>query len=265
MSDRSCLVPKCPYPYHCKGYCQPHYMRVWRYDDPQAWRPIRPRVYATEDNFWARVDKNGPSIKTRPDLGPCWLWTGRLEIGGYGLFGYRNGVAQRVHRTAWEQANGHPVPADKELDHLCHTFDLDCRGGTGDLHRRCLNPRHLEPVTHRENTMRGVTGRMETCSAGHPLVVVGYSRNGHPRRDCLECRTARRLALRDEIVVDPGVRRAPVKMTDCLLREVADTYRAAAAVGESPRLAVARHFGRSPATISDWLRNARAAGILAPA
>jgi HNH endonuclease len=46
--------------------------------------------------------------------------------------------AQRVY---YEERFG-PVPVGTELDHLCRV-------------RACINPDHLEPVTHAENCRRG--------------------------------------------------------------------------------------------------------------
>lgn len=36
--------------------------------------------------FMTHVDQNGPVPPRFPDLGPCWLWTGAKNIGGYGWF-----------------------------------------------------------------------------------------------------------------------------------------------------------------------------------
>src|SRR6266478_3004291 len=34
--------------------------------------------------FWSKVDKSGSAPTARPDLGPCWLWTGHTNGKGYG-------------------------------------------------------------------------------------------------------------------------------------------------------------------------------------
>lgn len=77
----------------------------------------------------------------------CWQWTGARHKKGYGVFGVgsmKDGTrrAVRVHRWFWEWLNG-AVPTGKELDHLCRN-------------RLCVNPDHLEPVTHTENIRRAV-------------------------------------------------------------------------------------------------------------
>jgi hypothetical protein len=75
---------------------------------------------------------------------PCWLWQGTVASTGYGqirhsVAGY--GRTLMAHRFFWEQRNG-PVPEGLDLDHLCRV-------------RACCNPDHLEPVTRRENVLRG--------------------------------------------------------------------------------------------------------------
>ena len=83
----------------------------------------------------------------------CWEWTGAKTGHGYGkVLTYRR--TRVAHRVLYELLIG-PVPDRMELDHLCRNPG-------------CVNPDHLEPVTHRENVMRGahVTG---VCPQGHQL------------------------------------------------------------------------------------------------
>ena len=114
--------------------------------------------------FWQRVDqKDG-----------CWLWKGSLTVYGYGQFQPARGKSYRAHRLAWEIARG-PVPEGLVLDHLCRN-------------RACCNPDHLEPVTHRENVLRGVGPSAQnaarlTCSKGHSFDSVGSK----GERRCIQC------------------------------------------------------------------------------
>lgn len=80
----------------------------------------------------------------------CWQWTGELDLDGYASTGapYRS-----VHRAVYAEHRG-PIPRRMVLDHRCHTDDAGCPGGRSCLHRRCVNPDHLEPVSQAENLRR---------------------------------------------------------------------------------------------------------------
>lgn len=94
--------------------------------------------------FWLRV---------REVRGGCWEWLGALDKDGYGKFRFR-GWSARAHRVAYELFVGEPK--SMSLDHLCHNEDKTCAGGKGCLHRRCVNPGHLELVLPKENKRRAL-------------------------------------------------------------------------------------------------------------
>jgi len=112
--------------------------------------------------------------------GDCWLWTGGKTGGGYGTAVVNNRQAT-VHRAIYEWMV-EPVPTELDLDHLCRV-------------RHCVNPFHLEPVTRRENLLRGETipakeARQTHCHRGHPFNKTNtYKRPDGKGRDCRECRT----------------------------------------------------------------------------
>src|SRR5580698_2584776 len=82
-----------------------------------------------QQRFWRLVEKTES----------CWNWKGG-KTNGYGCFQIAK-VNFRAHRLAYELLRG-PIPTGLHLDHLCRN-------------RSCVNPDHLEPVTQRENTLRG--------------------------------------------------------------------------------------------------------------
>lgn len=124
------------------------------------------------DRFWGKVEKTSS----------CWLWTA-ARTDGYGRLGN-----EYAHRVAYRMLVG-PIPLGLQLDHLCRV-------------RHCVNPAHLEPVTQRENVLRGETivarNAVKThCPHGHPL--SGHNLrlfNGH--RSCKLCNasSARRYRAR---------------------------------------------------------------------
>lgn len=180
MPEGTCSIPGCYRPVLSRGWCRAHYRRWWRHGDPMAGGV---RVVGTvEQRFWAKVDKTGPLPKWAPFLGPCWLWTGAVTGGGgYGHF-RRDGVSSVAHRTTYELLVG-PIPVGLELDHLCRV-------------RRCVNPAHLEPVTHLENVRRGLGGqqpRRSHCIRGHEFTPDNtYVKPSTGKRSCRACRRIHR-------------------------------------------------------------------------
>ena len=86
-----------------------------------------------------------------------WEWTANKDRAGYGLF-WHDGE-RRAHRWAYEYFVG-PIPQDLVIDHLCRNTS-------------CVNPNHLEPVTNKENVLRGEgfaarNAKLTHCPQGHP-------------------------------------------------------------------------------------------------
>lgn len=129
----------------------------------------------------------------------CWLWTASTDGDGYGRFKIGGHVGRMVgaHRVAYELLVG-PIPEGLDIDHTCHNADESCAGGRSCVHRRCVNPEHLEPVTRSENVLagRGLSAqraRQSECAKGHPL---GARAPWQRQRCCAICRDARAAARR---------------------------------------------------------------------
>lgn len=110
----------------------------------------------------------------------CWLWAGaETHEHGYGSIAV-GGRARGAHRASYELVHG-PVAPGLVLDHLCRT-------------PACVNPDHLEAVTPRVNSLRGigptaVNAAKNTCRNGHPL--SGVSKRQRFERYCAICRRER--------------------------------------------------------------------------
>lgn len=133
----------------------------------------------------AMLSRFARKMVRRPD--GCWIWTGATNDGGYGQLRADDRV-QYAHRLAYETFVG-PIPDGLQIDHLCRT-------------RLCVNPAHLEPVTQRENILRGespqaLRSRATHCIAGHPLSGGNlYIRPDGKGRHCRTCQRRRNRETR---------------------------------------------------------------------
>lgn len=112
----------------------------------------------------------------------CWSWLAAKNAYGYGTMSLA-GKTEYGHRLSYEHFVG---PIDGlELGHLCRN-------------RACVNPAHLERVSHAVNVLRGNgptawNKRKTHCVHGHEYTAENTSRHGSGRR-CRACKNARSRA-----------------------------------------------------------------------
>lgn len=179
MGERTCSIEGCEKRTHARRWCVMHYTRWLKWGDPHHIPWVRVDAPPTV-RFWEKVDK---------DTDDCWRWTATLNPGGYGQF-WNGAKLVSAHRWAYEHLVG-PIPDGLQLDHLCRV-------------RNCVRPDHLEPVTHRENGLRGISPNAVNaakthCKHGHEftpentIVRTGKGRSG---RECRECKRQKDRAYR---------------------------------------------------------------------
>lgn len=164
-------------------WCKLHGERVARLGTPEL--PPRPTL---ADRFWAKVDKTAD----------CWIWTGASSNGGYGQIFYEGRVTQAYRVSV--VLSGRQIPDGYDVDHLCRNPP-------------CVNPDHLEPVTHTVNMDRALSSAIQFqaakthCPQGHEYTPANTklrrNRAGTMSRLCKECcadnqrrRRARKKAMR---------------------------------------------------------------------
>jgi hypothetical protein len=123
------------------------------------------------ERFWEKVHQTADG---------CWEWTAGNSGNGYGRI-WVDGSKRAAHRVAYEAIVG-PILPGLQLDHLCRN-------------RGCVRPCHLEPVTPRVNTLRGVTlgaanAAKTACPQGHPFSEANTHTEPTGKRRCRTCRRA---------------------------------------------------------------------------
>jgi hypothetical protein len=143
-----------------------------------------------DERFWQQVDKRGPLAISWDGrkIGRCWVWIGATT--GQPKYGFFSSVGRgvRAHVFAYREQVG-PIPRGLVLDHVCRN-------------PLCVRPAHLEPVTNRENTIRGKAGEVnaarqrakQRCPKGHPYSGSNLYVNPRGERQCKSCQREREKA-----------------------------------------------------------------------
>jgi hypothetical protein len=147
-------------------------------------------------DLFARRGRNGqyPPVADRIDAsGDCWVWLGRPKAEGYGQVAFA-GINYRAHRFVWQALVG-PIPHDLPLDHLCKNT-------------MCVNPDHLQPVTHQENVARSAAVTTKNaakteCHNGHKFTSVNTYFYADGSRRCKPCHAAYMRKRRRSVVLVP--------------------------------------------------------------
>lgn len=128
----------------------------------------------------------------------CWQWIGYISKEGYARIKISHTQVYGAHRIAYDLFVG-PVPTGLEIDHLCRN-------------RACVNPAHLEAVSHRTNMLRGEgvgaeNARKTHCIHGHEFTVENTYFRPDGKRDCRACIRARVGSYQRRKVISSGAAR----------------------------------------------------------
>ena len=152
-------------------------------------------------NLAERLANNSTPV---PEAG-CFVWLGSTQTRHgltYGRLRVGTNGAYLAHRASYEITKG-TIPDGMELDHLCRNT-------------LCVNPDHLEAVTHQVNCARGKKAQQTHCLRGHEYTEANTYRHKSGGRYCRTCfleRANKKEKEKREATGQPWIRGA--KRTHC--------------------------------------------------
>ena len=96
---------------------------------------MRMRRGSPLENYWIILENS------------CWEWQGSKCKRGYGRYRVGSTIKQ-AHRVVYEKYKKKKIESGLELDHKCRN-------------RACVNPDHVEELTHLENVLVGETTKLK--------------------------------------------------------------------------------------------------------
>lgn len=141
-----CSFPGCGKRHNAHSLCHGHLRQ-----SKQPGRALTPiiRGQTSEQRFWAKVNKDGPTQANMES--PCWEWTGCRNQDGYGHIAI-SGAVIGAHRHSFILANG-PLPELPGAHAACVLHRCD--------NPPCVRPDHLFLGTQGEN----IADMMQKCRA----------------------------------------------------------------------------------------------------
>ncbi len=155
------------------GLCSSH-LYIWEKAKLQGteselgWSRLEPRVAGS------LLERLLGLIDFVDDKTGCWIGANSTDQ-VYSTVNLK-GKTHKTHRVMYEEVIG-PIPSGLFIDHTCKN-------------RRCINPFHMEPVSNRENVLRGSVCSKTKCPKGHVYDEenTGFKRAGAVKhRYCKAC------------------------------------------------------------------------------
>lgn len=125
-----CAIPGCGKPSKTRGWCHKHYMRWWYTGDTKTTNAPN----GARQKFIDEV-----ALPYQGD--DCLIWPYSRDRKGYAACLPYGDRYVRAHRIICELVNGPPPDSVHQASHSC-----------GEGYRGCVNPRHLEWKTPKDNT-----------------------------------------------------------------------------------------------------------------